>query len=148
MTRFNWTAILLLTLLMTMLWLPKANAQEVAQTYTLAVFAAVSADPNTSTPVAPPVDYNANQVQCGLPRQTVPPSVVNPSQALFEDPNDTTKDCQVNAGAQLNAIPLGNGYKAALKANGATVSSAYSSFSNSFNRALTPPPVPAGVRVR
>lgn len=117
--------------------------------YTLAVYASTATDPNTSPHVGTDVVYPVAIVQCGLtPKATPPASINNPTHSRFDDPADATKDCEVNMLTQVAALPVANGYKAAIKANGATTSSLYSGFSsNSFNRVPVAPPLVTGVRI-
>lgn len=87
-----------------------------AQSATIAVFPSAVTNPNTGTPVRPAVAYTGTAVRCGQIRTTESPApIVNPAEGWYADPVDATKDCFVDIATQVAAIPVGSGYKAAIK---------------------------------
>lgn len=97
-----------------------------AQAATVSVFGAAATDPNIASPLATAI-YVAPL--CGQPfLAETPPPIVNPVQGEYPDPANATKDCVVTLTAQLATIPVGTGYKAALKLGGG----AYGPFSTAF----------------
>ena len=116
--------------------------------YSVALYASTATDPNVSPFVTGPTVYPLSQVQCGLAKVTGSGGTLNnPTKARFDDPADATKDCEINVVAQVAALANGSGYKAAMRANGATTFSPWSAFSNSFNRVPVAPPVVTGARI-
>jgi hypothetical protein len=97
-------------------------------------------------------NYTVAQTVCGLtPKVSTPGGVVvNPRRLRFDDPaNPTTADCELNytvIGTAIQAIPIGTGYKVALRSKGATLTSAWSALSNPFAIQAVSPDVPTGVR--
>jgi len=127
---------------------PAAAQVEPTVSYSLGIFASTVTDPNVGPPVAAPVVYPVAQVTCGQPKIVPPVTISNPTEARFDDPSNATLDCRFTIAPQVTALPIGTAYRAASRANGATVTSAWSTLSNPFDRALTPPPVPVNTRVR
>lgn len=116
----------------------------------IAPFAA-GANPATATPVAPLTNVPNSQVTCGLPKLVITGTVVNPTEIWFDDPADSTKDCQVQpsvAAAIYAAVNEGTGYRLAIRARGATTVTLWSLSTNPFDRVAVPPAVVTGVRVR
>lgn len=96
-------------------------------------------------------NYTVAQTTCGLTPKMTPGTtlVVNPTFIRFDDPaNPTGADCQVSLTSALQSIPLGTGYRAALRSRGATQVSAWSALSvNPFAVQAVAPDVPTGVRI-
>lgn len=130
------------------LWALPAFAQSDPNTtaYSVAIFAANTTDPAATVPIAPAVAYPVASVPCGLAKSPGSGGVIiNPRAALFDDPTDPTKDCQVDISAQVRGLAPGT-YKAAMRAVGAnSVLSDWSNLAGPFNRAL---PAPTTFRVR
>jgi hypothetical protein len=97
-----------------------------AQSATLAVFPSAATDPNTATPVAPPVQYTP---VCPIfPKAVEVLPIVNPAEGYYDNPADPLTDCRLNVAAQMAALPLGSNYKAAVKVG----TSPYGDFSSAF----------------
>jgi hypothetical protein len=118
--------------------------------YTVNTYASTATDPTTA-----PLNtgtYAVGVIACGQVRPapgTVTP--VNPDRVRFIDPANDALDCVIQTAAmatQLASLPVGTGYKASARANGASLQSGWSPFSNSFSRALGAPPAPQGVVVQ
>lgn len=117
--------------------------------YTVQTYPGTVIDPTTA-PLNSAV-YAVGVVSCGQirPAPTGPPAV-NPDRVRFIDPANDALDCVIQTptiAAQFASLPVGTGYKAAVRANGASVSSGWSPFSNPFDKALGAPLAPQGVRV-
>lgn len=111
---------------------------------TLAFFAASAADPNVATPVAPPVDYVAAVITCGLAKPSPLAGIVNPTTAWMDDPSDATKACRFTITAQVRGLSFAS-LKGSLRMNAGANSSGYGPFSNPFDRRLL---TPAGLLIQ
>ena len=98
-------------------------------------------------------NYTVAQTTCGItPKGTVPGgTVVNPQRIRFDDPsNPTSADCEIGAtvlGGALQSVPVGTGYRIAMRSKGATQTSVWSALSNPFAIQPVAPATPTGVRV-
>lgn len=101
-----------------------------AQAATVAIFAPSATDANTATPLATPVTYTPT---CNLsPKFSETPPILNPNEGVYDDPaNPTTRDCKVLVDAQIVALPIGKGYRAAVKVG----TQPYGPLSSAFERA-------------
>lgn len=117
----------------------------------LGIFAA-GVSPSTGQPVVPITNYTLTQVVCGIARVPVPTTTEqNPDEVRFDDPaNPTNFQCVIqNLGPLFNTVPLGTGYRTAIRTRGATSVAAWSVLSNPFDRVGSGPVQPAtGVLVR
>lgn len=79
---------------------------------TIATFASSATDPNLSVAMSTR-SYTAT---CGVaPKLSEVVPIVNPVEGAYDDPADATKDCRIDISQQVSALPVGTGYKAALK---------------------------------
>ena len=100
-----------------------------AQSATVAIFNAAATNPNTAKPLATPVVYGAPL--CNQPFANEPSPIVDPIIGYYLDPNlPTTRNCQVDVTAQIRALPVGSGYKGAVKVG----TGLYGEFSTGFRR--------------
>ena len=107
-------------------------------------------DPNTGAPIQAPNLYLSSQAVCNLTKVSVTGTVVNPTKIRFDDPADTTRDCEIPtnvSGGHLASIPFGTGYRAAARSRGANTVSVWSAVSNPFDIVRVAPAVPTGVRI-
>lgn len=127
--------------------LPVSAQVEAVVSRDVAVFAA-GVDPATGgSPISAPVNYLIAAAVCSQVKVT-PAGVQNPTQVRFDDPANVALDCVIGAAStQLAAVPLGNGYRVAVRNKGATTTSAWGALSNPFDRVAGTVPVPTGVRV-
>ena len=142
MRRLIWLAVGLL-LCASLVW-----AQEPVVSWDVATFAAGTDPANGGQPMAGTLrNYPVTAVTCGLAK--VGATTENPTEVRLDDPADTTKQCAIFAYVQVfDALPLGNGYRAAVKARGATSEAAWV-LSGPFARVGSGPVLPAtGVLVR
>ncbi len=97
-------------------------------------------------------NYTVAQTICGQPRVATPSgTVINPSEVRFDDPANPSLQCVIPsgvAGAHLQSIPVGTGYRAAARSKGATLTSSWSALSNPFAIQPVAPVTPNGVVVR
>ena len=125
-----------------------AVAQEPVISWDVATFAPGSDPASGSQPLAGTLrNYPLTSATCGLAKATA--STENPTEVRFDDPADNTKQCAIFAYVQVfDALPLGNGYRTAVKARGATSEAAWV-LSGPFARVGSGPVLPAtGVLVR
>lgn len=85
-----------------------------AQAATVAIFDPAAVNPNTATPIAPPVIYT--MPLCGQPfvAEATPP-IINPTLGEYTDPANSTQDCTIDIHPQLVTLPDGAEYLAAMK---------------------------------
>lgn len=85
-----------------------------APTIVLAIYDSTVTDANLAIPVLAPVTYTA--LMCGLtPKLVETPPIANPFEAYIDDPADPTKDCRVSIQAQIQSLPPGRSYRAAVR---------------------------------
>lgn len=104
-----------------------------ADHYELGIFrAAVSMTTPFTTTVYPPA-----LVSCGrLPSERAPDGTPNPRGFAWTDPADATKECRIEASTPVIELPLGVGYRVAVRAIGADgTPSAWTFAPESFRRA-------------
>jgi hypothetical protein len=82
-----------------------------AQAATVAVVPAGVSNP--LTPIRPPVTYSTPV--CDEPVFTETTPIVNPFEGYYTDPARPTRNCKVDVRAQMAALPVGAGYRAAVK---------------------------------
>lgn len=91
--------------------------------------------------------YPMERVSCGhLKTEPSPDGVPNPIAMSFDDPADATKECRIDVRTAVLSLPLGTGYKAALRyvrADG--VMSSWDFIPNTFRRAPRGQPCPGGM---
>lgn len=122
------------------------RAQTPADHWELGIFHA-GVDPAAGAPFSVTV-YPSALVTCGLPiafRADVAyanavegpaDNVPNPRLLAFSDPNDALRECRADVTSAVLALPLGVGYRGAMRAVSTTGSkSAWSTPSNTFRRA-------------
>lgn len=124
------------------------SAQAPATSYTVTIWPVLSTGVPSSTPITPSVTYLAAVVPCGqphLPASVAP--IVNPTEARFDDPANTTLDCVINITKQVTDLVPGT-YLAAWQLNSASGPSNYGALTDPFVRRLGPPNPPAHPRLR
>lgn len=129
-----------------------AQAPEPIVARDVAVFAA-GVNPTTGTPVTGTLATVPNSGwTCGLSKTAATGTQTNPTELWIDDPvNPATLDCKLSAAASatlFNSVPLGTGFRAAVKARGATTASAWSVVSNPFDHVAVAPAPATGVRVQ
>ncbi len=111
---------------------------------------------NGVVPGGTPVQHTLFQksaITCGQPKIATPVGIVlNPSAAVFDDPDDATKQCVIalDQSKTIFSVPVGQ-YFATVQAVGATKgATADSPASNPFARAVVPttPQTPTGLILR
>ena len=129
-----------------------AQTPEAIVSYDVGYFSAGIDPALGGAPIQAPNIYPASTAVCGLVPKTPAPvtSVTNPTRLLWDDPANTAADCRltISSPALLISIPTGTGYRAALRARGATSVGDWSLLSNPFDVAPVPPLIPRNVRVQ
>jgi hypothetical protein len=82
-----------------------------AQAATVAVFAPSVTNPNAATPISSAV-YSPNCNQAFVAQSA---TLTNPTEGRYADPANAARDCLFNLTAQVAALPVGTGYKGAIK---------------------------------
>jgi hypothetical protein len=137
-----------LVVMLTLLLAAPVSAQETnIASYVQDVFAP-GVDPAAGAPMWSNT-YQATAAVCNQTPGTIPPTVVNPTQILWDDKDHAGRVCVATlVSTLLPALPTASGYVTTLKrVDTAGQASGRSAASNPFDR-LAPPAAPTGVKVR
>lgn len=101
---------------------------------------------NVTTPFSL-TQYPLDRVSCGhLKSEEAIDGTPNPTMLAFDDPADPSKECRADVRTAVISLPLGTGYKAALRAVAADGQvSAWDFIAFTFRRAPRGQPCPGGL---